>query len=80
VGPRKHVLGEVRTGATWRIPLNCSCAAAMRPVVKLLSPLVMCSSYVKSAQDIQMSGAVRYLCRAGGLVPLLLPAVQRCPL
>ena len=35
-GPRKHALGEVHTGATWRIPLNRLCAAAMRPVVKLL--------------------------------------------
>jgi len=34
-GPRKHVLG-----ATWRILLNRPCAAAMRPVVKLLWPLV----------------------------------------
>jgi len=36
VGPRKHVLGGVHIGATWRIPLNRPCAAAMRPVVKLL--------------------------------------------
>ena len=35
-GPRKHVLGAVYTGATWFIPLNRPCAAAMRPVVKLL--------------------------------------------
>jgi len=35
-GPRKHVLGGVHTGATWRIPLNRLCVAAMRPVVKLL--------------------------------------------
>jgi len=36
--PRKHVLGGVHTGATWRIPLllNRPYAAAMRPVVKLL--------------------------------------------
>jgi len=40
MGPRKHVLGEVHTDATWRIPLNCPCVAAMRPVVKLLWPLV----------------------------------------
>jgi len=37
VGPRKHVLGAVHNGATWRIPLNRPRAAAMRPVVKLLS-------------------------------------------
>jgi len=30
VGPRKQVLGGVYTGETWRIPLNRSCAAAMR--------------------------------------------------
>jgi len=28
------------TGATWRIPLNWTCVAAMRPVVILLWPLV----------------------------------------
>ena len=39
VDPRKHVLGGVRTTATWRIPLNRPRAAAMRPVVK---PLVEC--------------------------------------
>jgi len=27
VGPRKHVLGGVHTGASWRIPLNRSRAA-----------------------------------------------------
>jgi len=31
VGPRKHVLGGVHTGVTWRIPLNCPCVAATRP-------------------------------------------------
>jgi len=36
VSPRKHVLNGVRTGATWRIPLNRPCAVAMWPVVKLL--------------------------------------------
>ena len=40
VGPRKHVLGGVHTGATLRIRLNHPCAAAMRSVVKLLWPLV----------------------------------------
>jgi len=30
-GPKKHVLGEVHTGATWRIQLNRPCAVAMRP-------------------------------------------------
>jgi len=43
VGPRKHVLGAVHTGATWRIPPNRPCAAAMRPVVNLLRPLVVLS-------------------------------------
>ena len=31
VGPRNHVLGGVHTGATWRIPLNHPCVAAMWP-------------------------------------------------
>jgi len=32
VGPRKHALYGVHTGATWRIPLiRRPCAAAMRP-------------------------------------------------
>jgi len=26
MGQRKHVLGGVHAGATWRIPLNCPCA------------------------------------------------------
>ena len=30
VGPRKHVLGAVHTGATWRIPLNRLFAVSMR--------------------------------------------------
>jgi len=34
------VLDGVHTGATWRIRLNRPCAAAVRPKVKLLSPLV----------------------------------------
>jgi len=34
-GP-KEARGSVHTGATWRIPPNLPCAAAMRPVVKLL--------------------------------------------
>ena len=40
MGPRKHVLGGVHTGATWRMPLNHPCVAAMWPVVKLLWPLL----------------------------------------
>jgi len=40
VGRRKHVLNGVHSGATWRIQLNRPCAAAMRPVVKLLWPFV----------------------------------------
>jgi len=39
VGPRKHVVDGVHTGTTWRIRRNRSCAAAMRPFVKLLWPL-----------------------------------------
>jgi len=30
VGPKNHVLAEVHTGVTWRIPMYHSCAAAMR--------------------------------------------------
>jgi len=30
VGQRMHILGGVHTGASWRIPLNRSCAEAMR--------------------------------------------------
>ena len=26
VGPRRHILGGVHTGATWRIPVNRPCA------------------------------------------------------
>jgi len=36
VGPRQHVLGEVHTGATWRLPLNHPCAVAMGIFIKLL--------------------------------------------
>jgi len=35
VGPRKHVLGGVHTGATWRISLNRPCVAAMRHVYQI---------------------------------------------
>jgi len=42
-GPKEACVG-VRTSATCRwIPLNCPCATAMRPVVKLLWPLVVLS-------------------------------------
>jgi len=31
LGPRKHCIRwGLHTGATWRMPLNCPCAAAMR--------------------------------------------------
>jgi len=40
IGPRKHVLGAVRTGATRQIPLNRPCAEVMQPFVKLLWPHV----------------------------------------
>jgi len=36
MGPRKHVLGGLHTGATWRILLNRPCALAMWPFVKFL--------------------------------------------
>jgi len=35
-GPKAALLDGVLTWATWRIRLNCPCAAAMRPFVKLL--------------------------------------------
>jgi len=35
VGPSKHVLGGVHTGSIWQIPLNCLCAAAMRPFYEI---------------------------------------------
>jgi len=41
VDPRKHYWMGVHTGATWPIRLNRPCAAAMRPYVKLLWPLVI---------------------------------------
>jgi len=39
----------VHTGATWRMPLNCPCAAAIRPAVQLLLPLVFIARYHASA-------------------------------
>jgi len=42
VAPSKRVyLMGVHIGATWRIPLNGPCAAAMRPYVKSLWPVVI---------------------------------------
>jgi len=41
MNPRKHVLDLVHIGVTWWIRLNRPCAAAMRPYVKLLWPLVI---------------------------------------
>jgi len=35
MGPRKHALGGVHTDTTWRMPLNRSCGAAVRLVVKI---------------------------------------------
>ena len=32
----RGVIDGVHIGATWRIPLDCLCAAAMQPYVKLL--------------------------------------------
>jgi len=55
VGPRKHVLGRVQFGATWRIRFSRPCAAAMRPYVKLLWPhvIIMARHLTKrSLQDI----------------------------
>jgi len=40
-GCRLGVLDGVHIGATWRIRLNRPCAAAMRPVVRLLWPVVV---------------------------------------
>jgi len=41
VGPRKHVLDGMRSSETWQIQQNRPRAAAMRPFVKLLWPLVV---------------------------------------
>ena len=41
VGPRKHVLGWVHAGATWQIPLNRPCVAAMQPFCQIT--LTACS-------------------------------------
>ena len=46
MSPGKHALGGVHIGATWQIPMNRPCAAAMRPVVKLLWPLVTIATYI----------------------------------
>ena len=35
VGPTKHVLGGVHSGATWRIQMNRACAAAVWPVPRV---------------------------------------------
>jgi len=35
VSPRKHALGGVHTGATWRIPVYRPCAVAMRPFCQI---------------------------------------------
>jgi len=35
MGPRKHVLGGVHNGATWRIPENCPYEVAMRPFCQI---------------------------------------------
>jgi len=67
--PRKHVLGGVHTGATWRIPLNLPCVAVMRLFVKLLWPLVIlilitssfCESFVM-AYGMQCSQHILWLC------------------
>jgi len=40
-GPKEACIRWVHIGATWRIRLNRPCAAAMRPYVKLLGPLVI---------------------------------------
>ena len=37
MGPRKHVLGVVHTGATWQMPLYRPCAVAvMRPFCQII--------------------------------------------
>jgi len=39
-GPKEACVTWGHVGATWRIRLNRPCAAAMRPYVKLFSPLI----------------------------------------
>jgi len=63
MGSRKHVLGGMHTGATWQIPLNCPCDAAMQPVIKLLWSLVinrlLCSiTYIDAAYCYRRSSVV----------------------
>ena len=40
MGAKKYVLDGMHVGAIWQIHLNHLCAVAMRPYVKLLSPLL----------------------------------------
>jgi len=54
VGSRNHVLGGVHSGATWQLPLNRPCAAAMQPFYQitfdhLLLLLLLISSVLTAA-------------------------------
>ena len=41
MGPRKHVVGGMLTGATWRIPLNRPCTAAIRPFCQITFIIIL---------------------------------------
>jgi len=56
VGQRMHILGGVHTGASWRIPLNRSCAAAMRHSCQIT--LTTCYRYIKR-QDVTVPVATK---------------------
>ena len=40
-GLKEALIDAVHIGATWRIPINDPCAAAIRQYVKLLCPLII---------------------------------------
>jgi len=67
VDHRKHVLGGVHTGATWRIPLNRPCAAAMWPIVKLLWPLVFNHYHLHAMENLTRVQLV--MCKGTLLLP-----------
>jgi len=51
-GPKEACVTWGHIGATWRIRLNCPCATAIRPYVKLLGPLVMAALCNRAGQYI----------------------------
>ena len=57
VGQRKHVLGGVHAGASWRMPLNRPCAAAMRPAcqITLITCFISLQNYRENVCKILIS-------------------------